>query len=518
MKYKEFIKRLLNTKKISKELEKELRVKLEKDLKEKFENELLIGFNNLNELPKKINKFCISVDIEKSQNNLDVEQRSKELRQIVRLAAGLPVSLTEPLSANDLLSEFRFHHALADTLRPAFQALASRRILYCGQCYYNTFYLSRSLRSIGWKADVYNWDTNVNAKIFYHGQDFQLGDNPYNSMEGILDFYLNSLYNYDIIHFSNSNGITYGVLLDRAIQEKFGEFQNIYLLKALGKKIVYSNNGCKDGVSQTSFAKWGPESVCSICKWQHEPTVCSDEKNLAWGRFRNSVADFQILLGGNRIDYNDDPRAHEVPEFYCLDQELWHPEIKIPKKHLLSTNNHGIIRLYHAIGNRKERTKNDGVNIKSTHIYLPLIEKLRSEGMQIETIEPVGIPNKEVRFLQAQADIFLEMLTFGWFGANAREAMMLGKPVICFIRPEWLETLRKEIPDYAEELPIINATPKTVESVLRDLIENSEKRLAIGKRSREFALKWHSMNAAGKRFDKIYSALLSDDMILQTKI
>ena len=289
-------------------------------------------------------------------------------------------------------------------------------------------------------------------------------------------------------------------------------------MKALGKKIVYSNNGCKDGVSQTSFAKWGPESVCSICKWQYEPTVCSDEKNLAWGRFRNSVADFQILLGGNRIDYNDDPRAHEVPEFYCLDQELWHPEIKIPKKHLLSTNNHGIIRLFHAIGNRKERTKNDGVNIKSTHIYLPLIEKLRSEGMQIEMIEPDRIPNKEVRFLQAQADIFLEMLTFGWFGANAREAMMLGKPVICYIRPEWLETLRKEIPDYAEELPIINATPKTVESVLRDLIENSEKRLAIGKRSREFALKWHSMNAAGKRFDKIYSALLSDDMILQTKI
>jgi hypothetical protein len=78
-----------------------------------------------------------------------------------------------------------------------------------------------------------------------------------------------------------------------------------------------------------------------------------------------------------------------------------------------------------------------------------LIERLRGEGMALELIEPTGIPNKEVRFLQAQADIFLDMLTYGWFGANIREAMMLAKPVICFIRPEWLESLREEIPEYA---------------------------------------------------------------------
>ena len=34
------------------------------------------------------------------------------------------------------------------------------------------------------------------------------------------------------------------------------------------------------------------------------------------------------------------------------------------------------------------------------------------------------VPNKEVRFYQVQADIFLDMLTYGFFGATAREAMM----------------------------------------------------------------------------------------------
>ena len=70
---------------------------------------------------------------------------------------------------------------------------------------------------------------------------------------------------------------------------------------------------------------WGDEPVCDECPWQHVPAVCSDEKNLAWGKLRNSLADYQITIGGNRADYNDDPRVHEVPEFYCLDPLFWSP-------------------------------------------------------------------------------------------------------------------------------------------------------------------------------------------------
>ena len=127
----------------------------------------------------------------------------------------------------------------------------------------------------------------------------------------------------------------------------------------------------------------------------------------------------------------------------------------------------------------------------------------------------MNVPNKDVRFLQAQSDIFLEMLTFGWFGANAREAMMLGKPVICYIRPVWLESVRQELPDYAKELPIVSATPDTVEEVLLDLIANPEKRRAIGQRGRAFAEKWHSAEAGGCRFDKIYSNLLRGNSLLR---
>ena len=68
--------------------------------------------------------------------------------------------------------------------------------------------------------------------------------------------------------------------------------------------------------------------------------------------------------------------------------------------------------------------------------------------------------------------------------------------------------ISEELPDFVQELPIISATKDTVEEVLVDLIHDPNKRLEIGKKSREFALKWHSSEVAATRFDSIYSELL----------
>ena len=79
------------------------------------------------------------------------------------------------------------------------------------------------------------------------------------------------------------------------------------------------------------------------------------------------------------------------------------------------------------------------------------------------------------------------------------------------MRPEWLESAREEIPEYVEEIPIVSATPVTVKEVLLDLINDKDKREDIGRRSRAFAVKWHSKETAAKRFDEIYWKLLNGD-------
>jgi len=396
--------------------------------------------------------------------------------------------------------------------------LPRRAILYVGHCYYYPWYLSRGLRPFGWKADVLNWDPNPASQIYYHGEDFKF---CYESEEHVYEqffFYLKSLFQYDIFHFSNAHAIVFGYTLNAWFKERFGEFFEIFLLKRCGKLITYTNNACLDGVSQTAFSKWAPESVCSICSWKNVPAVCSDERNLAWGRFRNTVTDYQCTLGGNRVDFNDAPTVHEVPEVYCLDSNFWNPDIDIPESFLLKRGSQSTVWLYHGVGNKKLRTSESGVNIHTSHIYFPLIEGLKQEGFELEVLSPTEIPNKDLRFMQVQSDIFLDMLTYGWFGAMAREAMMLGKPVICYLRPEWLASMKQEIPEYVAELPVINATPATVEGVLRELIGSPDLRREIGLRSRAFALKWHSSEAAGQRFDQIYGKLLKGDPLLRMPV
>jgi len=380
------------------------------------------------------------------------------------------------------------------------------RVLYVGQSYYNTWYLSRALRELGWVADTVNIDPDDHSRQFYHGQDFDLRYRGKSDALRHLKFYAWALRNYDIFHFSGANNLTFSTYFGRL---GFLPAQwDVKLLKKLGKRVVYSNNGCLDGVSQSSFRQWLPEPVCDICPWRDMPHVCSDERNMAWGKLRNTLTDYQVTLGGNRKDYNDDPVVHEVPEFYCLDQNFWQPDMMIPANYRLPFPE-STVKIYHAVANSESRTDaSTKQNIKSTHIYLPTVERLKAEGYDVELIFFYDVPNEKLRFYQAQADIVVDMLTFGFFGATVREAMMLGKPAVCFLRPEWLESMRREIPEYVDELPVVSATPHTVYDVLKDLVEHPEKRREIGRRSREFAVKWHSAEAGARRFDQIYTELL----------
>lgn len=385
-----------------------------------------------------------------------------------------------------------------------------KSVLFAGQSYYHAWYLSRELRKLGWKADVLNWVEDEALEKFYHGEDIKFSYKSHESMEAQVRFYEYALQTYNIFHFSNTRCMTFGPVIKEWVEQKHPGYTEITLLKKLGKKIVYSNNGCHDGVKLSTFRALGTREMptCDICFWNKHAENCSDELSIAWGEFRNSMADYQVNNGGNRHDYNLDPHVHDVPEFYCLDPDYWRPDLSVPEQYRLNYPA-DTVKIYHAVGNYDLRTDDSGTNLKCTHIYSPLIKFFKAIGYPVEMIFARDIPSRDVRFLLVQADIVVDMLTFGNFGANIREALMLGKPTVCYLRPEWLESMRREIPQYVDELPVISATPMTIHDVLKDLIEHPEKRLEIGRRSREFAIKWHSAAAGAKRFDRIYTELLS---------
>jgi hypothetical protein len=384
----------------------------------------------------------------------------------------------------------------------------NKSVLFVGTCYYNAWYLSRALRDLGWRTTVLTYPGDM-SETYGHGWDVRLNFN--NSLPSIarrsakvLDLFLS----HKVIHFSGVHNLRMLYYCNPARWSKETGV-DIRWLKKLGKKIVYSHTGCLDGVSQTSFSKWGQTPICNECPWQHVPSVCSDERNLAWGRLRNSLCDYQVSMGGNRVDYNDDPRIHEMQQFFCLDPEVWRPDLPIPDEFRLP-DVPGVVRIYHSVGNYDLRTNAETqANIKSTHVYMPLIKRMQAAGMPVELVFVKDKPNMEVRYYQAQSDIICDMLTLGFYGANVREALMLGKPVVCYLRPEWLESIRREQPDFVAELPVVSATPETVEAVLTDLIRNPEKRREIGRRGREFAVKWYSAKNAATLFDRIYTELIA---------
>jgi len=131
-------------------------------------------------------------------------------------------------------------------------------------------------------------------------------------------------------------------------------------------------------------------------------------------------------------------------------------------------------------------------------IYLEgLIEQLRAEGHAIEYVKVQGVPNSEVIRLFGEADIIADQFIGGMYGYTALEAMARGKPVLTYVRSrDWVEA-----PD---ECPVINATPDTLEQVLRWLLANRAQLPAIGAQGRAYVERHHSIDAVAGRLAALY--------------
>ncbi len=274
-------------------------------------------------------------------------------------------------------------------------------------------------------------------------------------------------------------------------------------LKQNGVKVGYSVCGCLDGVSQSTFHRWS-HGCCDRCIWQNNPVVCNDKSNLAWGHKVEMFCDLIACEGFPALDYQSGQKAYREPLTTALDHEFWRPELEIPA-HLRLPRSDGELIVYHAVGNFDLRS-NTEKNIKGTRAVSEAVARLKAEGMNVRLEFVTDMPSKDVRFIQLQADVVVDQLNHGRYGANAREAMMLGRPTICHInKSEFPGQLALES---IETCPLVSANESTVYPVLRDLLLDEKRRLEIGIESRKFAMKWHSADACAARFEQVYDRLM----------
>jgi glycosyltransferase involved in cell wall biosynthesis len=106
--------------------------------------------------------------------------------------------------------------------------------------------------------------------------------------------------------------------------------------------------------------------------------------------------------------------------------------------------------------------------IKGTHLIEPALRKLHEQGI-IEYRELRDIPSQNMPEAISWADVVLDQFRLGSYGVAAVEAMASHKVVIGHIIPEVRELIQSHA---GLLLPIIEATPDTLESVLIDLVAN----------------------------------------------
>ena len=389
-----------------------------------------------------------------------------------------------------------------------------RSVVFVNNSYYNFYYLAAALRRRGWDAlSVSLDDPNGPNAGFYHGNDGCLyHEDPIEMYRQIGELLLEIENRYRMVHFYGKGHLS---LLPSEFDatDAFDRLPfDLIRLKQSGVKIGYSVCGCLDGVAQATVHSWSG-GCCDRCVWQNRSDVCGDRANLAWGHKVHMLCDLIATEGFPALDYQKGDKVFREPLTTALDSTVWSPDIEVPERHRFARAP-GEHIVYHSVGNFGLRSQH-GRNIKGTGAVVAAIERLRAEDFNVRLEFATGLPSTEVRFLQVQADIIVDQLNYGRYGAAAREGMMLGRPTVCHINKD--EPAGEAILESIDECPLVSADETRIYSVLRDLLESEEKRRRIGRASREFALKWHSADACAARFERVYDGLLVNERVSELK-
>jgi glycosyltransferase involved in cell wall biosynthesis len=131
------------------------------------------------------------------------------------------------------------------------------------------------------------------------------------------------------------------------------------------------------------------------------------------------------------------------------------------------------------------------------------VRSLRQQGCDAELAILEGKTHAETLAGLAKADIVVDQVvpTVGTYGMVSIEAMAMGKPVVCYIRPEFYD-------EHFKGCPVVSAGFDNMAEALRELIEDPNRRAGLGARGREYARAKHGAEPIARRTIMVYEELL----------
>ncbi|HYA12760.1 MAG TPA: hypothetical protein VEF33_00310 [Syntrophales bacterium] len=330
------------------------------------------------------------------------------------------------------------------------------RILHVHHALYLPVVYARELRRRGYEAATLYFSppeyTALTGK-----PDYNLGplSSIFSNWKLYIDFFWRRLNTFDLFHFHGESCFISSFSRLYRVHRWLG-LPDLRYLRALGKKIVYSHWGCKNGRLRSTFQLENDGKTCLNCRQGAIGQACSDEfirrvcqpqEEFGWAII-NHEPDFQ--------DYNR--RAHYQPAIVDFDTFQAGgdipPQFRIHKKP-------GYFYIYHAVGGFFNRS-----NERGTEVIARTIAAMQADGHKIDMINVNGrVPSYHVKYYQQQADLAIDHLYYGWYGNMVRECMAQGIPVATYINPTWEA---RHILHYGSPPPLIQVT----EDNLRDTLEH----------------------------------------------
>lgn len=151
------------------------------------------------------------------------------------------------------------------------------------------------------------------------------------------------------------------------------------------------------------------------------------------------------------------------------------------------------IKVVHAPINRE---------LKGTDYVFSAITELKSEGCNISLTCVEGRSPSAALEIYKTADIVVDQVIprIGSYGMFSIESMLLGKPVICSINPDFKEK-------YFQGLPILNCDIETLKNTLKILYDSFSKRASLGQKGRSYAERVHGSYRVAEQINEIYEGI-----------
>jgi len=242
------------------------------------------------------------------------------------------------------------------------------------------------------------------------------------------------------------------------------------LHRALGRRVVFHYHGC-DVRNRAHMNATHARATCTECDPFCHP---ARQRRILASAARH--ADAELASTPDLLE--SATRARHLPVAVELADYPFRPTQGRPKL------------VVHAPTNRL---------IKGTRYVAAAFDALgaRFPGVRFEIVE--RRPWHELRDVLAEADVVVDQLFMGWYGMVAVEAMALGKPVLCFIRPDFEFRLTG--------CPLVRCTREDLIERLAATLSDETDRAGLGERGRAYAEREHAAPVIAGRLLELYRAL-----------